>query len=80
MKRKFIIGQDKKDIFFSYFSTKCVEGTHQKYPGEVLLMSTHNICFLGKIRKILYQYILVKKVPYLGLVKSHPSMFHCENS
>ena len=27
--------------------------------GEALLMSTHNICFLGEIRKILYGYPLL---------------------
>ena len=30
-----------------------VVGTHQKRLTEVLLMSTHNICFYGEIRKII---------------------------
>ena len=38
---------------FVYFSIKTyVVGTHQKRLGEALLMSTHNICFCGDIRKV----------------------------
>ena len=33
-----------KKYYFSYFSIK-------SYTGEALLMSTHNICFCGQIRK-----------------------------
>ena len=39
-------------ILFSYFLMKICCGTHQKHLTEVLLMSTHNICFPGEIRKI----------------------------
>ena len=28
-------------------------GTHKKRLGEVLLLSTHNLCFCGELRKIL---------------------------
>ena len=43
----------QKYYYFSYFSTKTyVVGTHNKRLGEALLMSTHNICFHGEIRKI----------------------------
>ena len=28
------------------------EGTHQKCLNELLLMSTHTVCFCGKIRKM----------------------------
>ena len=31
-----------------------VVGTHQKHLHKVLLMSTHNICFHGEIRKNIY--------------------------
>ena len=45
----------------SYFSMKTyVVGTHQKHLGEVLLMTTHNICFHGEIRKK-YQYFFTEK-------------------
>ena len=45
---------------FSYFSVKTyVVGTHQKRLGEALLMSTHNICFHGEIRKV--SLLLVEK-------------------
>ena len=43
----------KKMCYFSYFTTKTyVVGTHLKCLTESLLMSTHNICFHGEIRKI----------------------------
>ena len=42
----------QKAVKFLYFSTKTyLMGTHQKHLSEVLLMSTHNICFHGEIRK-----------------------------
>ena len=48
--------------YFSYFSTKTyVVGTHQKHPGEALLMSTHNICFCGEIRQIFAWYPLLSR-------------------
>ena len=41
-----------QENIFSYFSMKTyVLGTHKKCLNEVLLMSTHNICLHGKIRK-----------------------------
>ena len=40
--------------YFSYFSIKTyVVGTHLKHLTEVLQMSTHNICFLGELEKII---------------------------
>ena len=33
-----------------------VVGTHYKHLGEALLMSTHDICFHGEIRKIFFGY------------------------
>ena len=43
---------NRKVLLFSYFSMKTyVVGIHQKRLGEALLMTTHNICFLGEIRK-----------------------------
>ena len=52
-------GPDKSLLFsekywyFSYFSMKTyVVGTHSKRLAKALLMSTHNICFHGEIRKI----------------------------
>ena len=36
-----------------------VVGTHKKRLAEVLLMSTHNICFHGEIKKILCGYPLL---------------------
>ena len=51
-----IIHLDKRisrEIFFSYFSTKTyVVGTHWNRLDKAIPMSTHNICFRGKIRKI----------------------------
>ena len=49
------IATDKRGYpqYFSYFSMKTyVVGTHLKHLAEVLLMSTHNICFRGEMRKI----------------------------
>ena len=63
---RWLIATDKalfsseKCWYLSYFSTKTyVVGTHQKGLGEVLLMSTHNICFRWEIRKILCGYPLL---------------------
>ena len=39
----------KEVIFFLTKNIYC--GTHQKHLAEVLLMSTHNICFHGEIKK-----------------------------
>ena len=51
---------------FSYFSMKTfVMGTHLKHLTEALLVSTHNICFNGEVRK--YQHFLVENMPYLEL-------------
>ena len=48
--------------YFSYFSTKTyVVGTHLKCLTEALLMSTHNLCFCGEIRKILIWYSLLSR-------------------
>ena len=52
----------QKYWYFSYFSTKTyIVGTHQKHLGEALLMSTHNICFRGEIRKIITWYALLSR-------------------
>ena len=52
-----------------------VVGTHWKCLREVLLMSTHNICFLEDIRKISVCWL--KKVPYLELCNQvHYTMSH----
>ena len=41
---------------FLHFCIKTyVVGTHQKLIGEMILMSTHNICFHGEIRKIIHE-------------------------
>ena len=56
---------------FIHFSTKTyVVGTHKKHLSEVLLMSTHNICFHGEIRKISI-YFDSKKVLF-GSMKTCP--------
>ena len=50
----------EKCWYFSYFSMKTYEvGTHKKCLAQALLMSTHNICFHGEIRKILCGYPLL---------------------
>ena len=42
----------EKHLYFSYFSKKTyVVGTHKKRPSEALLMSTHNICSYGELKK-----------------------------
>ena len=49
-----LIGLDKSEYkvnIFLILSQKHV-GTHQKCLVEVLLMSTHNICFHGDIRPL----------------------------
>ena len=46
---------------FSYLSIKTyVVGTHCKFFGEALLMSTHSVCFLWRNKKK-YEYYLVEK-------------------
>ena len=50
----------EKCCYLSYFSTKIYGvGTHKKRLTEALLMSTHNVCFHGEIRKILCEYPLL---------------------
>ena len=44
-----------------------VVGTHLKRLAEALLMSTHNMCFRGEIRKILCGYTLLS-VAMLNIV------------
>ena len=39
-------------IFFSYFCSKQIVGTHLNRLAEAVLTSTHNLCFGAKIRKI----------------------------
>ena len=60
VKKKWLNGLKKstqKYWYFSYFSMKTyILGTHQKRLAEALLMSTHNICLHGEIRKILPGY------------------------
>ena len=52
---------------FSYLSIKTyVVGTHCKFFGEALLMSTHSVCFCGEIRKNMST-IWLKKVLELEL-------------
>ena len=52
----------QKYWYFSYFSTKTyVVGTHWKRLSKALLMSTHNICFHGEIRKIFTWYPLLSR-------------------
>ena len=59
-----IIAPDKlgypETVFFFYFCIKAyVVGTHLKHLIEALLMSTHNICFHGEIKKkmsLLFRY------------------------
>ena len=66
MEAFFIIATEKalfsseKCWYLSYFSMKTyVVGTHYKHLAEALLMSTHNVCFCGEIRKILCGYSLL---------------------
>ena len=41
-------------VFFCQLAIKTyVVGTHKNRLGEVILMSTHNICFYGEISKII---------------------------
>ena len=51
----FVIATDKRgyphNIFLISLRNLCC-CTHQKRLTEALLMSTHNICFCGEIRKI----------------------------
>ena len=55
-----VLFSSKKCLYLSYFSMKTfVVGTHSKRLAEALLMSTHNICFCGEIRKILCGYLLL---------------------
>ena len=56
---------------FSYLSMKTyVVGTHLKCLNEALLMSTHNICFRGEIRKYQYFFAEKKKSTLSGTVLS----------
>ena len=53
------IARKLKCWYFFYFSRKpymYVVDTHWKRLCEALLMSTHNICFCGEIRKLLCEY------------------------
>ena len=47
-------------IFFLYLLINICCGTHKKCFIEVLLMSTHNICFCWEIRKIVTLYSLFR--------------------
>ena len=83
---KLVIATDKPffhpknaDIFL-ISPRKHVVGTHYKRLTEVLLMSTHNICFRGEIRKILCGYPLlsvaivsVRIIADPGAAKSSPT-------
>ena len=62
---------NSKVLIFSYFFTKTyVVGIHWKHLIEALLMSTHNICFRGEVRKIFTWYPpLSKPIP------SYPSYY-----
>ena len=59
----------QKYSYFSYFSTKTyVVGTHQKHLAEALLLSTHNICFCGEIRKIFTRYPPLSRPMYKYII------------
>ena len=65
----------KKNLYFSYFSTKTyLVGTHQKplgesiSLGEALLMSTLNICFCWERRKLFSWYPLLSRPMLLALI------------
>ena len=47
------------NIFSYFFMTTYVVGTHLKDLLEALLMSTHNICFCGEIRKVSFCVLLL---------------------
>ena len=47
------LGSGVLDYYFSYFSTKV--GTHKKHFNEVLLMITHNICFVEIPKRVIWQ-------------------------
>ena len=68
------------DQLLPYFATKIIYcGYSLEAPrrlGEALLMSTHNICFCGEIRKI-FIISLGWKVSYLELLELLTSMRAC---
>ena len=48
--------EDNLGIFFAYFSIKTyVVGTLYNRLAEVILMSTHKVCFYGELTKIILQ-------------------------
>ena len=40
-------------IFFLFLHKTYIVGTHWKCLTKVLLMSTHNVCFYGELKKII---------------------------
>ena len=65
----------QKYFYFSYFSMKTyVMGTHKKRLAEALLMSTHNICFLGEIRKIFTGYPPLSRHMHSFKLKKDPNL------
>ena len=70
---KYFIAPDKRSIHINIFPIsiwKHVMGTHnKKHLSEVLLMSTHNICFYGEIRK--NWYFLAEKKNQTHLIWSY---------
>ena len=65
----------QKYWYFSYFSMKTyVVGTHKKCLAEVLLMSTHNICFCGKIWKIFTWYQHLSRPMLCSLIRKDQTM------
>ena len=52
-----------RKLIFLISPLKHVVGTHQKCLSKALLMSTHNICFHGEIRKtsVLFWFFLAEK-------------------
>ena len=50
-----------------------VVGVREKHLGEVLLMSTNNICFCGEIRKNIHLNTLLSRAMFLYMLTSADS-------
>ena len=64
----------KINIFFSSPKKKYIVDINQKRPNEVLLVSTHNICFYGEIKKENQHFMDFKKKKK----KKKPNLELCE--
>ena len=53
-----------------------VAGTHWNHLAEVILMSTHNICFYGEIRKIIHK---LSHIPTLSVLFVNTFATSCQN-